>query len=90
MTKGSSMAKYKRRIRNYTRIGHRISELGRQHVLAKAMGISQQTVSKKLRGETAILLADLERIAKKFSVPVTWFFEGYGRKDLPSDKIKVA
>ena len=84
------MAKRKRRIRNYSRIGTRIAELGTQAVIAKAMGISQQTVSKKLRGETAILLSDLERIAKKCKLPVTWFFEGYGRKDLPSDKIKVA
>jgi transcriptional regulator with XRE-family HTH domain len=55
-------------------------------LVAKALGISQQTVSKKLRGETAILLSDLERIARKFKLPVTWFFEGYGRKDLPSDR----
>ncbi len=84
------MAKRKRRIRKYNRIGHRIAELGTQAVVAKALGISQQTVSKKLRGETAILLSDLERIAKKFKLPVIWFFERYGRKDLPSDKVKVA
>ena len=81
------MAKRKRRIRNYSRIGTRIAELGTQAFVAKALGISQQTVSKKLRGETAILLSDLERIAKKFKLPVTWFFEGYGSKDLPSDKV---
>jgi hypothetical protein len=56
-------------------------------LVLSALGISQQTVSKKLRGETAILLSDLERIAKKFKLPVTWFFEGYKRKDLPSDKV---
>jgi transcriptional regulator with XRE-family HTH domain len=81
------MARRKRRIRRYSRIGHRIAELGTQAVVAKALGISQQTVSKKLRGETAILLADLERIAKEFKLPITWFFEGYKRKDLPSDKV---
>ncbi len=81
------MAKRKRRIRNYSRIGTRIAELGTQAVIAEAMGISQQTVSKKLRGECAILLADLERLAKKFKIPVTWFFEGYEKKDLPSDKV---
>ena len=84
------MADRTNRIRQYTRIGHRIAELGRQADLAKALGLSQQTISKKLRGETAILLADLERIAKKFKLPVTWFFEGYERKDLPSDMVKIA
>ena len=81
------MAKRKRRFRDYTSIGTRLAELGRQRVLAKALGISKQTVSMKLRGDTAILLSDLERIAKKFKLPVTWFFEGYKRKDLPSDKV---
>ncbi len=47
----------------------------------------QHLSSTLLRLRAAILLADLERIAKKFSVPVTWFFEGYGRKDRPSDKV---
>jgi transcriptional regulator with XRE-family HTH domain len=82
------MAKRNRRIRNYCRIGRRLAELGPQRVLAKALRISQQTVSKKLRGETAILLADMERIARKFKLPMTWFFEGYGRKDFPSDMVK--
>ena len=81
------MAKRKQQIRKYTRIGHRIAELGTQIVVAKAMGISQQTMSKKLRGEVAITLSDLERIAKKFKLPMTWFFEGYKGKDRPSDKV---
>ena len=81
------MAGRKRRIRKYNRIGTRLAELGRQVDLAKALGISQQTVSKKLRGECAIMLSDLERLAKKFKIPVTWFFEGYARRDLPSDKV---
>ena len=81
------MARKKRVVRKYNRIGTRLAELGRQVDLAKALGVSQQTVSKKLRGECAIMLSDLERLAKKFKIPVTWFFEGYGRKDLPSDKV---
>ncbi|MHC5054595.1 MAG: helix-turn-helix domain-containing protein [Planctomycetota bacterium] len=84
------MARRKRIHRKYTRIGRRIAELGRQVDLAKALGMSQQTVSKKLRGECAILLSDLERLAMKYNLSLTWFFEGYGRKDLPSDKVKVA
>jgi len=65
-----------RKIRAYTAVGKRIASLGkRQHAIAKALKISQQTVSKKLRGETAILLSDLEKLAKYYSVPVTYFFE---------------
>jgi len=81
------MARKKRVVRKYNRIGTRLAELGRQVDLAKALGVSQQTVSKKLRGECAIMLSDIERLAKKFKLSVTWFFEGYGRKDLPSDKV---
>ena len=77
----------KRSFRGYVRIGRRLAELGNQREVAKALGVSQQTVSKKLRGECAIMLSDLERIAKKFKVPVTWFFEGYRRKEYPSDKV---
>ena len=43
-------------------------------------------MSKKLRGRICILLSDLECLARKFDLPFTWFFEGYGRKDMPSDK----
>ena len=60
---------------DYSVLGARIRELGPQVVLAKAMKVSQQTVSKKLRGQTAVLVDDLELLAKKFKVPMTWFFE---------------
>ena len=73
LEKGVVMA---RKIRAYTAVGKRIASLGkRQHAIAKALKISQQTVSKKLRGETAILLSDFEKLAKYYSVPVTYFFE---------------
>ncbi|MHC4253070.1 MAG: helix-turn-helix domain-containing protein, partial [Planctomycetota bacterium] len=65
-----------RKIRDYIRIGHRIAALGnRQRHIAAVLGVSQQTISKKLRGETAILLSDLERLATHYSVPMTYFFE---------------
>ena len=65
-----------RKVKAYTAIGHRISDLGeRQRLLAKVLRVSQQTVSKKLRGETAILLADLQRLAAHYKVPLTYFFE---------------
>ena len=73
LEKGVVMA---RKIRAYTAVGKRIASLGkRQHAIAKALKISQQTVSKKLRGETAILLSDFEKLAKYYKVSVTYFFE---------------
>ena len=65
-----------RKIRDYTEVGRRITALaGRQKDVAGILGISQQSVSKKLRGETAILLSDLEALGKAFKVPLTYFFE---------------
>ena len=65
-----------RRVRAYTAIGDRITTLGRrQREIASVLGVSQQTVSKKLRGETAILLSDLEKLGAHYKVPLTYFFE---------------
>jgi transcriptional regulator with XRE-family HTH domain len=65
-----------RKIRAYTAVGRRIASVGkRQIAIAKALKISQQSVSKKLRGQTAILLSDLDKLAKYYKVPVTYFFE---------------
>ena len=70
------MARRIRRVRAYTEIGKRISTLAnRQRVLAKVLEVSQQTISKKLRGETAILLSDLEKLGSHYKVPLTYFFE---------------
>ena len=65
-----------RKIRAYTAVGKRIASVGKlQNAIAKALKVSQQTVSKKLRGETAILLSDLEKLSTYYKVPVTYFFE---------------
>jgi len=65
-----------RKVRAYTAIGDRITTLGRrQREIASVLGVSQQTVSKKLRGETAILLSDLEKLGEHYKVPLTYFFE---------------
>ena len=61
---------------DYSALGLRIRELGTQQELAKALNLSQQTVSKKLRGGTNLLVADLEILAKKFKKKMAWFFEG--------------
>jgi DNA-binding XRE family transcriptional regulator len=62
-----------RRHAPYTKYGERISALGTQAVLAKALGMSQQTISKKLRGKCAIFVSDLEKLSKKFKKPMRYF-----------------
>ncbi len=65
-----------RKIREYTEVGKRIAALGkRQKNIARSLGVSQQTVSKKLRGECAIMLSDLEMLSKAYGVSLTHFFE---------------
>ena len=73
-----------KQVRSYTKIGKRISALGkRQRSIALVLGLSQQTVSRKLRGETAILVSDLEKLAEHYKVPITYFFEDEsGRPEL--------
>jgi transcriptional regulator with XRE-family HTH domain len=65
-----------RTFRAYTEIGKKIAALGkRQKNIARSLGVSQQTVSKKLRGECAIMLSDLEMLSKAYGVSLTYFFE---------------
>jgi len=58
----------------YTPMGKRIAKFGPQHVLAGFFGVSQQTVSKKLRGECVISVPDLERLARRLKIPIGAFF----------------
>ena len=65
-----------RKVRAYTALGAKIAALGkRQRELARVLRVSQQTISKKLRGETAIMVSDLEKLGKHYKVPLTYFFE---------------
>ena len=48
-----------------------------QWALADVLGVTQQTISKKLRGETAILVSDLEKLARHYKIHMTYFFEGW-------------
>ena len=67
--------KQTRRIKAYGDLGTKIMQCFKtQYELANVMGISQQTTSKKLRGEIVFTLVDLEKIAKHLSVPVAAFF----------------
>ncbi len=70
---------YKRgAVRQYTTLGERIVKLagGRQKPIAKALGVSQQTVSKKMRGECAIIVSDLEKLSVVFRVGMDYWFPG--------------
>lgn len=65
-----------RKVRAYTQLGKRIATLGgRQRQIARVLRVSQQTVSKKLRGEAAIMVSDLKKLGKHYKVPLTYFFE---------------
>jgi transcriptional regulator with XRE-family HTH domain len=67
----------------YTNLGRRMVERVKTQVaLAKILGVSQQTVSKKLRGESAVMIYDLQNLAERLGVSVAWFFRGYKGKPL--------
>ena len=70
-------------VRKYTTLGERIVKLagGRQKPIAKALGVSQQTVSKKMRGECAISVSDLEKLAKAYSVGMDYWFHPFDFDD---------
>ena len=69
--------------RDYTEVGKRIAALARyQRELAAVLGISQQSVSNKLRGEHAISQSDLQELARHFGVPLIYFFESPGESPL--------
>lgn len=59
----------------YTALGWRIARLAHnQEQIATVLGLSQQSVSGKLRGEIAISLEDLVLLAKYFHVSPSYFF----------------
>jgi transcriptional regulator with XRE-family HTH domain len=66
-----------RKIGKYTAVGLRIAALGvRQADLAKVLGLSQQSVSKKMRGEVPVFVSDIQKLAKKYKRPMCYFFMG--------------
>jgi transcriptional regulator with XRE-family HTH domain len=72
--------------RQYSRLGKRLAALDkRQSDIARVMGISQQSVSKKLRGEIYVTVAEIEMLAAHYGVPITHFFEDWTP---PKRKIK--
>lgn len=72
------MPRKKKKVKSYTRLGERIAALApRQWQLADVLGVTQQTISHKLRGENAILVSDLEKFARHYKVPMIYFFEDW-------------
>ncbi len=64
--------------RLYNRLGKRIAALDeRQSDIGRVLGICQQVVSRKLLGKTAVSVADLEKLAQYYKVPMTYFFEDW-------------
>lgn len=64
-----------RRNKQYTAVGRKISSIFKnQRDLSEVLGLTQQSISGKLRGATAISVADLEKISEFTGYPVAWFF----------------
>jgi transcriptional regulator with XRE-family HTH domain len=65
----------------YTTLGARIAALADgQDELANVLRVSQQSVSKKLRGKVGILVSELERLSAHYRVPMVYFFEENGEE----------
>lgn len=76
--------KKKRGFKTYSPVGARIARLATNQVqLAGVLERTQQTISKKLRGECEITLRDLKRLAKHYGVGVGYFF---GEQEAPASQ----
>lgn len=71
----------------YTELGRKIARLASsQNELAEILGLTQQSISGKLRGRIAISIDDLRSLAEHYAVPITYFFvpEGVSAKTVES------
>lgn len=77
----------KRGVSGYKKLGDRIAALsrGRQRELSEVLGISQQSVSKKLRGTRPILVSDLEKLSRHYNVSLAYFFEDPEHNEMPPE-----
>lgn len=66
------MSRKKRNHKKYTPLGQAIVDATglTQAKLARRWGVSQQTVSKRLRGESAISVADLTKLRKRCKIKI--------------------
>ena len=63
-----------RRSKRYTELGRKIAELAQnQAELARVLGLSQQSISGKLRGRIGITIKDLEKLSKHYDVSIFYF-----------------
>ena len=70
--------KKRRSPERFSRLGKRIIALGdKQLAIGRILGVTQQTVSKKLLGETGISIVDLEMLAVHYDVHISYFFEDW-------------
>ena len=64
-----------RRKKVYTPIGKKIADLAKNQVeIGKVLGLTQQSVSGKLRGSIALSIADLEQLSIHYKVNIIYFF----------------
>ena len=63
-----------RRSKKYTELGSKIAELAKNQVeLARVLGLSQQSISGKLRGRIGITIKDLATLSKHYDVSIFYF-----------------
>ena len=75
----------------YTRLGTRIAALAEgQDELADVLDMSQQSVSKKLRGKVGILVSELERLSAHYRVPMVYFFGENGKELVRGPEVLAA
>lgn len=59
----------------YTLLGRKVAELSEnQAELAELLGVTQQSISRKLRGANPISIKDFERLSQHYQVPMLYFF----------------
>lgn len=76
-----------RKNRRYTQLGRKIAGLAKtQAELSTILGLTQQSVSGKLRGRIAITLRDLETLSGHYDVPMLYFLTP---EEVSLDKVRT-
>ena len=57
--------------------------------MGQLLGVTFQQVQKYEKGTNRISASRLWRLAQIFDVPITWFFEGYGKRDQEQEQDPV-
>ena len=68
-----------RKKKQYTQLGRKIAGLAKnQAELSKVLGLTQQSISGKLRGHIACTMRDLETLSGHYDVPMLYFLTPEG------------